>query len=245
MDKDLYVKILDECVREGVKKLHLHNFGEPLIDKSLPDRIRLAKERGVRTVKIISNGSILFEEKARALIEAGLDEIKISFDGLSKDVFEKVRVGLKYEKIASNVENLVRLRNEMGRKTPQVQLMFVSIRENEFEEEGFVDRWRGVVDRVDVTRAHNWGGNEQVAGANNPKQASGYPCMRLWQTFTVLWDGRVALCCLDYEGAEILGDLRHSTMRDIWNGQRLAEIRRWHLRGEFDKVPICTNCTAR
>jgi MoaA/NifB/PqqE/SkfB family radical SAM enzyme len=245
MDDDLYAKVLDECVALGVKKIHLQNFGEPLIDRRLPEKIKMAKDRGIGTVKIISNASALTEKKTRQLIEAGLDEIKISFDGLSKEVFEKVRVGLKYEKIAANLEGLIRIRGEMGRSNPKVQLMFVAIKENEFEETGFVDRWNGVVDRVDVTRAHNWGGSEDVSAEAEPKNKSGFQCMRLWQTFTVLWDGRVSICCVDYEGSEILGDLRTETMRDIWNGARLAQIRNWHTRGEFNEVPVCGSCTAR
>ncbi|MBI4617440.1 MAG: SPASM domain-containing protein [Planctomycetes bacterium] len=245
MSEELYLKILDECVREKVRKLHLHNFGEPLIDKMLPRRVELAKKRGIPSVKIISNGSLLSEERARALIEAGLDEIKVSFDGLSREVFERVRKPLKYEAVAGNVEGLVRFRNEMGRKNPRVELLFVSIQENETEEADFVDRWRGVVDHVDVTRAHNWGGDDKVAKSSVPKQPTGYPCMRLWQTFTILWDGRVALCCLDYEGREILGDLSAQSMRDVWHGARLAEIRRSHLQGSFADVPICAHCNAR
>ena len=245
MDDDLYLKVLDECIELGVEKIHLQNFGEPLIDRKLPEKIKMAKDRGIETVKIISNASALTENKSRQLIEAGLDEIKVSFDGLSKDVFEKVRVGLKYEKIVANLEGLIRLRGEMGKTNPKIQLMFVAIKENEFEEKGFVDRWQGVVDRVDVTRAHNWGGSDQVSGASEPKNQTGFQCMRLWQTFTVLWDGRVSICCVDYEGSEILGDLRKNTMREIWGGERLAQIRAWHTRGEFGKVPVCADCTAR
>jgi len=207
-----------------------------------PDHQRV---RGIETVKIISNASALTEKKSRQLIEAGLDEIKISFDGLSKDVFEKIRVGLKYDKIVANLEGLVRLRSEMGRTNPKIQLMFVAIKENEFEEKGFVERWRGIVDRVDVTRAHNWGGNDQVAGASEPKNQTGFQCMRLWRTFTVLWVGRVSICCLDYEGTEILGNLRKNTLREILEGKRLAQIREWHTRGEFGEVSVCANCTAR
>lgn len=245
MDDDLYEKVLDECVALGVKKIHLQNFGEPLIDRKLPQKIKMAKDRGVGTVKIISNASALTEDKARALIEAGLDEIKVSFDGLSKEVFENVRVGLKYERIVANLEGLIRIRRELGRNNPKIQLMFVAIKENEFEEAGFVDRWRGVVDRVDVTRAHNWGGSEHVNGTSEPKNKTGFQCMRLWQTFTVLWDGRVSICCIDYEGSEIVGDMRTESMEDIWHGARLARIRESHNRGEFEQIPICSNCTAR
>ena len=43
-----------------------------------------------------------------------------------------------------------------------------------------------------------------------------YPCYRMWLTFTVLWDGRVSLCCADYDGRNVLGDLRTSTIAEVW-----------------------------
>ncbi|MFQ5893440.1 MAG: hypothetical protein ACE5H5_03925, partial [Nitrospinota bacterium] len=40
IDEAIFRKLVDECAAEGVKSLHLQNFGEPLLDKMLPDRIR-------------------------------------------------------------------------------------------------------------------------------------------------------------------------------------------------------------
>ena len=245
MDMDFYEQVLEQCVREGARELHLHNFGEPLIDKSLPERVRKAKEVGIKKVKIISNASLLDEKRARPLIEAGLDEVKVSFDGLSPEVYEKVRVGLKYEVSARNLERLVSLRDEMGSRTPRVEVLFVSIHENDKESPGFIERWKDVVDEVFVTRAHNWGGSDVVASSDDPREASGWPCQRLWNTFTILWDGRVALCCLDYDGQEILGDLRTQSIQEVWKGSRLTQIRQLHLAGKFGEIPICENCNAR
>ena len=50
-----------------------------------------------------------------------------------------------------------------------------------------------------------------------------FPCYRQWLTFTVLWDGRVSLCCADFDGREILGDLRTSTIEDVWNNDRYRD----------------------
>jgi hypothetical protein len=46
-----------------------------------------------------------------------------------------------------------------------------------------------------------------------------YPCYRPWLTFTVLWDGRVSLCCADFDGRHILGDLNTSSIKDVWNAE--------------------------
>ena len=69
MDDDLFTRIVDECAACGCREVHLHNFGEPLLDKRLEDRVRYAKNKGLPKVKIFSNGSLLSERRARGLIE--------------------------------------------------------------------------------------------------------------------------------------------------------------------------------
>ena len=60
-------------------------------------------------------------------------------------------------------------------------------------------------------KLHNWGGQDAV------QKRLRKPCSRLWRTFTVLANGDVSLCCLDYDGQHILGriDGGHS-IRDVW-----------------------------
>lgn len=104
MDDALFDRIIDECAAERCREIHVHNFGEPLLDKRLEDRIRRAKQRGIAKVKIFSNGSLLTAERARSLIEAGLDEIKISLDGATREEFESIRCPLKFDRVVQNVE---------------------------------------------------------------------------------------------------------------------------------------------
>ena len=56
----------------------------------------------------------------------------------------------------------------------------------------------------------------------------------------MLWDGRVSLCCADFDGREVLGDLRTSTIQDIWNGPAYREVRRAHL--DHGGPDICQSC---
>jgi radical SAM protein with 4Fe4S-binding SPASM domain len=67
-----------------------------------------------------------------------------------------------------------------------------------------------------------------------------YPCYRPWLTFTALWDGRVSLCCADFDGSTILGDLRSSTIAEIWNSERYRAVRREHL--ESGGPALCHSC---
>ena len=47
MKQDLFERVVEQCVEGGVRLVHLHGYGEPLIDKHLPDRIRYCKEKGI------------------------------------------------------------------------------------------------------------------------------------------------------------------------------------------------------
>lgn len=233
MDMALHRKIVDECAALGITHLRLHNYGEPFIDRQLLEKVRYAKSCGIAEVGMISNGSLLTEEVTRGMIEAGLDAINISVDASGKEVFESTRVGLKYDRVIANIERLVRLRTELGRRRPKLILSFV--RQNNSEDErAFIEHWRAIADKIHITDLHNW------AGTLHKQSDVNYPCYRPWLTFTALWDGRVALCCADFDGRQILGDLRTSSIQEIWNSDAYRQVRREHL--ESGGPSICRSC---
>lgn len=233
MSVELFRKIVDECVELGITHVRMHNYGEALMDRNLVDKVRYAKERGIQEVGMISNGSLITEAVARGMIDAGLDAINISVDASGKEVFESTRLGLKYDKVIANIERLVRLRAESGRRRPKLILSFVR-QNNSADEQAFIEHWRAIADKVHVTDLHNWG------GTLNTESDVNYPCYRPWLTFTVLWDGRVSLCCADFDGKTILGDLNAASIREIWNAEPYRLARRQHL--ESGGPDICRSC---
>ncbi len=233
MSVELFRKIVDECLELGITHVRMHNYGEALMDRNLVDKVRYAKERGIQEVGMISNGSLITEAVARGMIDAGLDAINISVDAAGKEVFESTRLGLKYDKVIANIERLVRLRAESGRRRPKLILSFVR-QNNSADEQAFIEHWRAIADKVHVTDLHNWG------GTLNTESDVNYPCYRPWLTFTVLWDGRVSLCCADFDGKTILGDLNVASIREIWNAEPYRLARRQHL--ESGGPDICRSC---
>ena len=110
MDFDLFRKVVDECAALGITHVRMHNYGEPFLDKQLVEKVRYAKSKGIQEVGMISNGSLITEEIARGMVEAGLDAINISVDAAGKEVFESTRLHLDYDEVIGNVRNLVRTR---------------------------------------------------------------------------------------------------------------------------------------
>ncbi len=235
MDQALFTQIVDECVAWGCREIHLHNFGEPLLDKCLAERVRYAKHRGIATVKIFSNGSLLTEPHARGLIDAGLDEIKISVDGASKEEFERIRFPLKFDVVMENVQRLIELRDRAGSHLK----IFITCC-NTSDKRGTLGMLPAAVDGLVFGKIHNWAGPEAGAGQRGIRK----PCARLWRTLTVLANGDVALCCLDYDGQHLLGHIDAGTsLRDVWQGAAYQAIRQRHKDARQCEIALCKDCS--
>jgi len=233
MDMALFQKVADECAALGISHIRMHNYGEAFMDRQLVEKVRYAKRLGIPEVGLISNGSLITEAAARGMVDAGLDAINISVDAAGKDVFERTRLGLNYDKVIANIERLIRIRDDAGKRRPKLILSFVR-QDNSTEERTFIDHWKSKADKIHITDLHNW------AGTLNHESDVNFPCYRPWLTFTVLWDGRVSLCCADFDGREILGDLRTATIKEIWNGEPYRRARRAHL--DHGGPAVCQSC---
>jgi len=235
MDDALFGRIVDECAAWRCREIHLHNFGEPLLDKRLEERVRYAKEKGIAKVKIFSNGSLLTAERARGLIEAGLDEIKISFDGATREEFEAIRRPLQFDRVVGNVEHLVKVRDELGARM-KIGVACCSTTDRQATMETLAKR----VDDFSFGKIHNWASEGQPAGRTGIRK----PCARLWRTFTVLASGDIALCCLDYDGQHVLGRLDGATtIREIFDSPAYREVRRQHRQARQAEIALCAQCS--
>ena len=240
MEMPLFEKIIDQAAGMKIKKVHLHNYGEPLLDKGLIKKIACARSKGMQ-VKIFTNASLLSCEKAEDIVASGIDEVKISMDGVTKETFERIRKRLKFEDVTGGIENLLTARGDKA--TPRISVVLVAFDENKSEIAQLRKKWTGRVDSVIVTHYHNWASEDAQKLSFRQKLQEKIPCARLWKTMTVLWDGRVALCCLDYDGEVILGDLNNRSLKEIWEGKPYRELRALHAKGQQEKIAMCRNCT--
>ena len=85
--------------------MNLYFQGEPLLNKNLPQLIHTAASANIFTT-ISTNAQALNSEKARQLVESGLERIIISVDGTNQTVYEQYRKGGKLEKAIAGIEFL-------------------------------------------------------------------------------------------------------------------------------------------
>jgi MoaA/NifB/PqqE/SkfB family radical SAM enzyme len=72
--------------------------GEPTCNPNFRDLVKFCYDRGIRSA-MTCNGTLLDKEYINWLEKHGMVRIHISFDGSTKETFEKQRVGAKYEQV--------------------------------------------------------------------------------------------------------------------------------------------------
>ncbi|MCF8076933.1 MAG: radical SAM protein [Desulfotignum sp.] len=241
----LFEKIIREV--SGAKRkpvVHLHGFGEPLLDESLPDRIRLAKDFGITHTYLVTNASLLFPGTAKKIIDAGLDEMKISFYGTDDDSYNRTMRGLDFKVALNNIIDFVKIRKEMKKKTPKLILQYLPQETNGAAIKDFKILGRAVLDkkvgdRLNVSALDNFGDGR----AYNPvKENIASVCFYPWSAMSVLRDGRAVTCCVDYNGVQGTGDLNLQTVAEIWNGPVMSGIRKNFGRLDYSGFPVCQCC---
>jgi len=124
--------------------------------------IAYAKRRGILETIINTNAVTLSEKKSRELIEAGLDLMIYSFDGGTKETYEKMRVGRfennSFEKVYKNICTFARVRSEMGARFPRTKIQMILTMETHEEQEDFHELFSNVVDDVSVKAYSERGG---------------------------------------------------------------------------------------
>lgn len=122
-----------------LERVVLHGLGEPLLNKELPQMIRYLKERGTY-VLFNSNGIALTSRRGQTLIDAGLDEYRLSMDGATRETYARIRGVDAFEKIWRNIKTFIELQKAQDASKPAVSLWFTAMKENLCELPGLIER---------------------------------------------------------------------------------------------------------
>lgn len=245
MEFALFEKIMTEL--SGARRkpvVHLHGFGEPLLDALLPERIKLAKACGIQKTYIVTNASLLFPETARSLILAGLDAMKISFYGTDEASYNTTMRRLDFNVTLQNVKDFMRIRKETKRSNPKLILQYLPQEANGAQLAEFQSLWRSLPDKIagdclNISSLDNFGGGKSY---NRVGKKIVSVCFYPWSALSVLWDGRAVTCCVDYNGVQGVGDANIQTIREIWNGPALAGTRKNFGKLDYSGFPTCLRC---
>jgi MoaA/NifB/PqqE/SkfB family radical SAM enzyme len=126
MSWDLFTRVIDQFPR--LARVVLHGVGEPMMVPALPRMIRYLKDRGTY-VLFNTNGTLLSEKKGRQLIDAGLDELRVSLDAADPVAFKLVRGRDMFTRIVRKVRAFRALQRQLAAERPRVSLWLTGLQE--------------------------------------------------------------------------------------------------------------------
>ena len=241
-----FERIVDEALGMGIRRIKLNRFGEPLLHPDIHRMTAHVKSRGAPWVFFVSNGTLLDAPEREGILESGLDLLVVSIDGYTPETYGRIRNGASLEEVRSNVEELLSLRNRRGRSHPFVQINMVLMKYNEAEAPDLIRYWESRADYVNVSNYSVTGtlaDHSVVAGMEFDETPS--PCFFLDNSMLVLASGEVTVCCSDFNGELIVGNVSERGLGEIWRGEPYRKIRQLMHDKRFDALPaICSGCLA-
>lgn len=246
MTKALFTKISDELIDHAseIERVSLYRDGEPLIDKSLADRVTILKEGGIKNTHISTNVSLLTEQKSKDLLSAGLDSIILSIDSLQKEVYERIRVRLVLEEVLENALKFIEQRDKIRPET-KITVRMIRQEGNEDEWPEFNAFWSEKLsehDRVYFRNVYNWGGQLKGFSPLSLSYEPNLPCVALWSLMVIFCNGDVPLCNIDFNNKFNNGSVVNNSIQELWQSKVMRERRNWHLTGQKSKMSLCQNC---
>ena len=116
---EAFKSIIDEQV--GLLEIKLQGIGEPLLQgDDFFEMIRYARARHI-WVRTTTNASLLhLKDNYKKLIDSGVNEVQISVDGATKEVFEGIRNGGRFDRVAANCKLINDYASQQGRRVTKM-----------------------------------------------------------------------------------------------------------------------------
>ena len=251
MDFNLYKKIIDDICEfeKPIKVLRLYKDGEPLINPKFTDMIRYAKEKKcAERIDTTTNVSLLTPQKSIEMIEAGLDRINISVEGVRKEQYlEFSKYPIDFNKLVGNIGFLYK-----NRKNCEIIIKINGDILSEEDKKRFYEIFGDIADGVYIEHIMScWPefglkqrGVEinQEFGIYGQKIKEVQVCPYVFYSFSINSDGSASACFLDWSRKLIVGDAKKESVKDIWKGEKLFNLQKMFLEKKRKEHSVCKDC---
>lgn len=232
LDAAVIEQIARECAENNLYSINFGAGNEPLMCPNLMDVLEMFHDGGVVDSWIITNG-VLLDKWIDRILESRLVNLYVSIDGYSEETYRKLR-GEGFHRVCSAVEELVRRRNEMGRLLPLVRVSYIEHPDNMHESADFLKYWQNKVDFVDMQTFFDYQNIQP-----DPSRPRKRDCLDPYRRLAVHGNGSTIPCSSDFGLRLHLGDGRQQSLKEIWNGEAMGNVRR-HLAENSDNM--CNHC---
>ncbi|MGE5197645.1 MAG: glycosyltransferase [Deltaproteobacteria bacterium] len=256
MSSKEFQAIIDD-MQEYLLFLILWDWGEPLMNPDLPEMIKYASVRDIRTVTSTNAHFFTDTDYIERILRSGLTTLIIAIDSLQQDRYKEYRKGGDLRKAVQGLEKLIEIKKKVKSKT-LLNLRMVVMKNNEDELQAMRDFSRKIkIDKFTVKTVNPSCGSksmdDEIIPLNPAYRRYEYDpdtheririkaaCERVWLMSNIFSNGDVVPCCYDYNAEQKVGNVFEKPFSQIWNSPAYKELRK-KIYLEKDAILKCKEC---
>lgn len=248
MSLNTFKKIIDDLGDMGsLKVLRLIGTGEPLLNKNFLEMAKYAKNsQSISRLELTTNAILLKKNEYKTELTKYMDRIIISIEGLNADkYFEVAGTRINFDELVSNISSLFKNKRDCT--------IYIKIHNNAINNENdlklFHKIFSKICDEIYVENLVNlWPETISNLGLDNGFRFGGEAtrqlvCTQIFKSMMINANGDVVPCCVDFKRINNIGNINFQHLRDIWNSQKLNELRKLHLNAKGGTISPCKDCS--
>lgn len=250
MKLELFEKLVEQAseFNEPFKVLRMYKEGEPLVNPLFPEMIKLAKDsKYFKRIDTTTNGVLLNKELNRRIINAGIDQINISVNGVSEDqIYKHTGRHINFDDYVNNIKDLYNNKSDCTIYIKSIKDVLTIEEQNRF-----FDIFGEMADRVFLERlSPAWPAFDVSMSGYNYKDVGNYEqpvekrevCPYIFYIMVINADGTVSTCVGDWKHHQIVGNINEKSIKQIWQGDVQRRYQIEHLRKNKDCFEMCKEC---
>jgi radical SAM protein with 4Fe4S-binding SPASM domain len=210
------------------KVIQLHGYGDPLLDRNMPEYVKLLHDRQFFSY-FSCNPANIDISITKKMFENKLDYIKYSLESVSDTIHRKIRgKASNFSKSYEKIIELLQIKKEQNYKTTIIITMLNLNRPDQ------MDDYRQLKDAFSGKDVYlylksedqqwyrkNYHGTESIHWSEI--------CKHPWMSMTIKSNGECAMCMEDFNNEIILGNANNDTLFEIWNREKYRKFRWDHF----------------
>lgn len=246
-----FKKIIDQ-IKEYALEIYLQNWGEPTLNKNLPEMISYASKANIFTY-VSTNFNLKYtDEYLEKLLKSGLSLLYIDVDGTNQESYAKYRVGGDFERLVKNIKKIVELKKKFSLKYPIIRTHFMVMKHNEQYIEEYkelaktleVDEYTVGNIQINPQTTYEWlpDNKDYVYESYYNEIEKPTTCNWLYAGMVINSDGGVSPCCITFDKKDYFDNIYQHSIESIRNNDYYTSARASFANKVQKETTICAEC---